>query len=275
MNKKKPDISVIVSTYNRPDALRLVLFALNEQDTGDFEVIVADDGSSEETKEVIDAVKLRVHYNLSRVWQEHNDFRAAMIRNKGVAKSQGKYLIFLDGDTIPSPSFIRRHKQLAEDRYFVSGNRVLLSKKFTEQISGGCISIQRWSIWRWLYAFCCRKINRFLPLIFLGDLPWRYGLGTKWEGVKTCNLGVWRKDFFAVNGFDERYFGWGYEDSDLVIRLIRHGVLRKDGRCAILVFHLWHLKNSRNRERDNYKLLEETIVSSHVRVEGGIEQILI
>ena len=147
-------------------------------------------------------------------------------------------MIFLDGDSIPKTSFVKQHQKLAEKNYFVAGNRILLSSDFTNNVLQKQLPLQQWNTWCWFKGFCS-GINRFLPILSLEDGYWRYLRRTRWRGVKTCNLGMWKKDFFAVNGFDESYRGWGYEDSDLAIRLIRNQVLRKDGHFATSVFHLW------------------------------------
>ncbi|EKE00561.1 MAG: hypothetical protein ACD_21C00328G0009 [uncultured bacterium] len=265
-------ISVIVSTYNRPDALRLVLLALVQQDAADFEVIVADDGSADETKQVVDSLRSKVSCGIKHVWHEHADFRAATIRNKSAALAKGDYLVFLDGDSVPRASFVRRHQELAEHNYFVVGNRILLSSVFTASVLRQQLPLHQWSNWHWLKIFCHGQINRFLPILPAGNFYPRYLRRTKWQGAKTCNLGIWKKDFFAVNGFDESYSGWGYEDSDLAIRLIRSHVLRKDGHFAAPVFHLWHPENSRNREQVNYQKLKEIESSARVKAVHGIDQ---
>jgi hypothetical protein len=195
-----------------------------------------------------------------------------MIRNKSVAVAKGDYLIFLDGDSIPRTSFVRKHQELAKDNYFVAGNRVLLSSDFTNKVLLQQLPLHRWGTWCWFKKFCYRDINRFLPILSLGDFYLRYLCRNKWCGVKTCNLGMWKKDFFAVNGFDELYSGWGYEDSDLVIRLIRNHVLRKDGRFAIPIFHLWHPANSRSRELINYQKLKEIESSTRINAMLGVDQ---
>lgn len=269
---KTPIISIIVSTYNWPEALRLVLLALADQDENFFEVIVADDGSTDDTKQLIETLQTKVNYDLRHVWQEHNDFRVAMIRNKSAAVAKGDYLVFLDGDSIPRTTFVSRHQKLAEANYFVVGNRVLLSDTFTKKVLLEQLPVQCYSSWRWFKNFCCGWVNRFLPVLNLGNLYLRYLHCTKWQGAKTCNLGMWKKDFLAVNGFDESYYGWGYEDSDLVIRLMRNKVLRKDGHFAVPVFHLSHPVNSRNREKENYQQLEEIKNSKRVKAIYGVEQ---
>ena len=275
MIDKKPIVSVVVTTYNRPDALSLILLALNEQDTNDFEVIVADDGSSSETKDAVELLKPKVSYKIRHVRQSHDGFRAAMIRNKSVSVADGEYLIFLDGDSVPQTSFISRHRKLAENNYFVSGTRAFLSSDFTDEILSNSLLVYRFGVCRWFYLFVQKKVNKFLPFLFFGEGFWRYLFKTKWQGVKTCNLGMWKKDFFLVNGFDESYYGWGYEDSDLIVRLIRSGVLRKEGRFALPVVHLCHVVNSRDRSEINYGKLKEVIDSCRIRAKLGIDKYIL
>lgn len=261
--------SIIVSTYNRPDALHLVLLALQEQNRNDFEVIIADDGSTTDTRLMLEAVRSQLDYPLHHIWQADDGFRAAAARNKAVVVSQGKYLIFLDGDCVPLNSFVENHLHLAEPQSFVVGNRVLLKESFTQCVLVTKEAIYNWHSLDWLLARCCGRCNRFFPFIRLPFLrKWRQ----KWEGVKTCNLGVFKDDFLAVNGFDERYCGWGYEDSDLVIRLLKSGIKRKDGHGAIPVIHLWHPENDQTRERINYQQLREIQQSSRIRAVCGIDQ---
>src|ERR1700730_11552217 len=130
-----PHISVIVTTYNWPAALERVLIALSHQsDQVAFEVIVADDGSTKETADLIGHLQKSLPYDLQHCWQPDIGFRAAKIRNQAAALARGQYLIFIDGDCIPPSSFIARHQQLAQRGCFVVGNRILLSPGYTEQI---------------------------------------------------------------------------------------------------------------------------------------------
>lgn len=263
--------SIIVSTYNRPNALRLVLLALEAQNCRDFEVIIADDGSTTETRLMIEDLRPQLTYPLYHIWQADDGFRAAAARNKAVIVAQGKYLIFLDGDCVPLNFFVKRHLDLAESQCFVAGNRVLLTEGFTKKILATNEPVYNWNGLDWLLACCYGRCNRFLPFIKL-PLPrkWRQ----KWEGVKTCNLAMFKQDFLAVNGFDEGYCGWGYEDSDLVIRLLKSGIKRKDGHRKIPVVHLWHAENDRTREKVNYQQLQEIERSSRIKALMGIDQYL-
>lgn len=249
-------ISVIVTTYNRPDALTLVLQGLSLQSNKKFEVLVADDGSTSETKALIE--NKAWNFPIKHIWHEDVGFRAALIRNLAAKEAKGDYLIFIDGDCVPRSDFIERHNQLAEREWFVAGSRLLLSQAFTEEAVAGERKILQWNFWQWLIARIMGQCNRILPLIPVPFLP-RKRKSQEWRGAKTCNLAVWHADFNRVNGFNDQYVGWGYEDSDLVVRLIKTGVRRKQGQYAVTVLHLWHKENDRQHEADNWSKLIKTI----------------
>lgn len=116
------------------------------------------------------------------------------------------------------------------------------------------------------------EVNRLVPLLTVPDWPFRKGMPNRWEGVKTCNLSVWRHDLVRVNGLDESYEGWGLEDSDLVIRLLRAGVKHKSARFAAPVFHLWHPEQDRSAMPENRARLEALIRSDRVWAEKGLDR---
>lgn len=266
-------ISVIVTTFNRPKALTLVLLALNNQTDKHFEVIVADDGSGEETQVLIDSMKTKVSYPLMHVWQKDKGFRAALARNKAVLISSGEYLIFLDGDCVPLPNWVSRHRVLAEDGWMVAGNRILLSSKLTQTVESRIDHIFTWGISKWIYYSFMGLINRWVPLIFV-PLGFARKMGSKkWKKVRTCNFGVWRRDFFAVNGFDSSFEGWGFEDSDLAVRLINSGVRRKLGVYSTAVLHLWHREYDRSQTGRNNEILLERIRSKKIESTTGLKQL--
>lgn len=269
-------ISLIVTTYNRPDALLRVLQALVMQDTASaFEVIIADDGSGSETTQLIKSLQPTLPYPLRHCWQADNGFRAAKCRNRAVASAHGEYLIFLDGDCIPFPDFIERHIQLAEYGWFIAGNRVLLSQQQTEDCLQQKHLPTEWTRLQWLKVRYMRGINRLTPLLRLPLLnPLRKLTAQRWQGAKTCNLAVWRSDFIAINGFDESYEGWGHEDADLVTRLIHAGVFRKSGHFAVPVLHLWHPAQDRSQAHDNFVRLQQRQQDLHFRAEQGVLQYL-
>ena len=233
-------ISVIVTTYNRPNALEAVLRGLLRQTDKDFEVIVADDGSSSDTAAMLKSWQGRMPQRLTHVWQEHRGFRAAKIRNRALLASSGAYCIFLDGDCIPRNDFVEAHRQLAETGWFVVGNRVLMSQQLTDQVLSESLEPELWTFVEACRARLNGDINRIAPLLQARLGPVRKIRPQYWWGARSCNLAVWRADIDRVDGFDASYVGWGLEDSDLLIRLLRTGVNRKDGRFSTGVFHLWH-----------------------------------
>lgn len=268
-------ISVIVTTYNWPEALAACLQSLADQEDRHFEVIVADDGSGETTGRLIAGFIAAAGMEIRHIFHEDRGFRAGTIRNKAAAASRGSYLLFLDGDCAVFPNFIGRHRRLAETGYFVPGNRLLLSESFTAWALQQKIALHRQSAGFFLKHWLKRNINRLLPLLHLPFDHWRYRYPQDWQKAMTCNLGVWKQDFVAVNGFDELFEGWGYEDSDLVIRLIHHGIKRKEGRFAAPVLHLWHRQNDRSQHDSNYRRLLGRLDDRHcIRAERGVDQYL-
>lgn len=265
-------VSVILTTYNRPDALTAVLAGLAAQTDRYFEVVIADDGSGDPTLHAIGVARAAFPVPLSHVWQEDAGFRAAAARNRAVAQAQGDYLVFLDGDCIPRPDFIARHRKLAEAGWFVAGNRILLSAELTARILASAAPAHRRSMLGWLGMRAKRGINRWLPLLHLPGQAWRKTAPERWRGARTCNMAVWRRDFVAVNGFDEAYAGWGHEDADLAIRLIRAGIRRKDGRYATAVFHLWHRESDRSALPENERRLVAILAATHTRAQLGLDQ---
>ena len=270
MSGLTPRLSVIITTYNRPDALAAVLRALDLQAHRDFEVLIADDGSAAPTRTLLLGLQERLRFPLRHIWQEDQGFRAGRARNLAVATSDGDYLVFLDGDCIPFPDFLGNHLRLAETGWFVSGNRIMFSQQFTHRVLAENLRVELWTGRQWLQARATGDIPRVLPLIRFPNRGFKRFSQRRWYGAKSCNLAVWRSDFFKVDGFDESYAGWGHEDADLVARLIGSGVLRKSGRFAVPVLHLWHPHSDRSREPLNLARLQETLKGHRTRALQGV-----
>lgn len=266
--------AVIVTTYNRPDALAAVLDGYAAQHTREFELIIADNGSTDDTREVIENYARRAPFALRHVWQEDLGFRAAAVRNRALAATNADYIVFSDGDCVPPAGFVSRHRRLAQSGYFLSGNRVLLSPAFTARVLHERLPVHAWSAARWLAAWVKRDINRWLPVVALPDGAFCQRAPGQWERIKTCNLSAWRADLMRVNGLDESYSGWGLEDSDLVIRLLHAGIRHNRARFAAPVFHLWHGENDRSRLAENQRRLKEILTSTRIEALVGVSQYL-
>lgn len=270
----QPKASVIIPTYNWPEALILALRSLEAQTVTNFEIIIADDGSTDETRQAIELFKQKAKLTIKHLWQADEGFQAAKARNKAAALATGELLIFIDGDCLVPPNFIAKQLQLAEPGWFLAGNRVLLSQAFTEEVIFRKLPVFNYGLKQWWQLARSTKVNRWFTLLSLPLGPLRKVGSTQWKKCRTCNLAVWREDFIEVNGFDENYMGWGYEDSDLVVRLLRHGIRRKSSKHAATVLHLWHREFDRSREPENLKKLQTILQTHHQKAKLGLDRYL-
>ncbi len=266
-------ISVILTTYRREDALEAVLRGLARQTDRNFEILVADDGSGPETRALIERTMPGLGIPLQHVWQEDRGFRAGEARNRAILASRGAYCVFLDGDCIPRPDFIAVHRRLAEPGWFVTGNRILMSRELTERVLADRHEVELSGLPDWIALRRQRKINRLAPLLSLALGPLRKLRTRAWQGARSCNLAIWRSDLERVDGFDAAYSGWGLEDSDLLIRLLRAGVRRKDGNFATGVLHLWHSESDRSHLPENQRRLDAIVRGDRVRAAEGLSSL--
>jgi glycosyltransferase involved in cell wall biosynthesis len=267
-------ISVVVSTYNRADALDAVLRSLSRQSDRNFEIVVADDGSGAATERVVRDWIARAPVPVKHVWHEDRGFRLAEIRNLGIAASAGRYLVFMDGDCITRPSFVAAHRRLAEPGWFVTGNRILMSQRLTAQslAEGDAVrpEPELFGAATYLSRRARGDLNRLAPLFALPLGSLRKRRATQWRGANGSNMAFWRGDLEVVDGFDAAFTGWGREDSDIFVRLIRAGMRRKDGRFATGVLHLWHREADRSGLDSNERRLAEIIGGDGVKARRGL-----
>ena len=244
-------VSLIITTYNWPESLILVLKSVENQTIAPDVVVIADDGSTVETKEIIVKFQKDSDLNIIHSWQEDNGFRAAKSRNKAIAKSYGDYIILIDGDIILHPKFIQDHVKSAKVGYFIQGFRVLFTQDITEQI----IISKRISFSFFSKGMKGRKNSihsNFLSKIFSTKKNYL-------RGIKTCNIAFFRQDFINVNGFNNEFEGWGREDSEFVVRLFNTGINRKSLRFIAIQYHLWHKDIDRKHLDYNNQLLQNSI----------------
>ena len=268
----KPLISVVLTTYNRSDALAVVLAALQRQTDKDFEVVIADDGSQPAHRARIREAANRCSFALAYVWHPDVGFTVARARNLGVAQSRGSYLILLDGDCVPDVDFIAQHRRLMQTGFLVNGSRCLLSPDFTQRVLGGSIDIVGRSWQYWLQQWRTGYASKIAPRLRVPDVGMRIESDFRWHGIRSCNMGLWRSDFEVVNGFDSSFQGWGHEDADLVLRMFHAGIRRKNGFFATEVFHLWHEEASRNRASANEVTVQQRMHSGIVRAPLGLQE---
>ena len=227
-------VSVVVATYNWPEALELSIKSLLVQSRLPDEIIVGDDGSGAETREVIERLRKISPVRIFHVWHEDKGFRLARIRNRAVLASSGEYIIQIDGDIIAHPRFIEDHMRYAKRGCYLRGGRVMLGKTLTERL---CRTREMKTLKPWSRGIEKKRWNA-LRLPWLGNyLADRYRLSQYALG---CNMSYFRCDFFAVNGYDEFFEGWGGEDSDYFRRLKLYGIKNRRLKFVGLTYHLWH-----------------------------------
>lgn len=252
--KAPPRVGYVVLTYNRSDALLAVLRGLAPQCAADAVVVIADDGSRpEHVRAVQEGLRAlpRFACRVLHLWHPDQGFTIAQARNLAVQQADVDYLVFLDGDCIPSPHFTEQHLALARPGHFVTGSRVLLSAALTQEVLAGRRDLQQQSWLDWLRLRLRGDINKLTHLCAWPSAPNRVQSDFRWKGIRGCNMAMWRSDFVAVNGFDESFHGWGHEDADIVLRLHQSGLRRTKGHLGSEVLHLWHPENSRADEQAN------------------------
>lgn len=258
------NVSVIVTTYNRPRALVKVLDGLVHQTRAVNEVIVADDGSDQETAVAIENVRATVAYPLLHVWHEDEGFRAARIRNAAIKQSTGDYIVLLDGDCIPNRHFVSDHLRLAKRGCFFQGKRVLVAQKDSVQFDWPDANAPRTLVKMMLWG----GLGNAHHLLRFAWLPKMASPGL--SGTRSCNMGLFKSDLVAVNGFNEAFVGWGREDSELVARLYSYGLKRNVHAFMAICFHLWHPENSRQRLAHNDEMLERAISANDYFTPQGL-----
>ena len=242
--------SLVLTTYDRPDALELVLASVIRQSMLPDEVLVADDGSGEETAAAVRAFTPRFAERgipLRHVWHPDEGFRAAAIRNRALAMARGAYVLLIDGDCILHPDFVRSHMAFARPGRFVQGTRVLLGESRARRALA--TGETRFS------AFEPGIGNRVNALSIGWLSPLVPTPRDPLTGVRSCNMGFWLADAQRVNGFDERFVGWGREDSEFVVRLMNAGLTRRKLKFGGIMYHLWHPERPRDALEANDELL--------------------
>jgi glycosyltransferase involved in cell wall biosynthesis len=259
-----PTISLVINTYNNPMALDAVLRRIESGKDLPEQVLIADDGSGEETRQLVEQWKAKSSLGIEHCRHEDAGFRRSRILNLSLTRATGEYIVFLDGDCLPMPCFIKDHRALAEKGFFVQGRRAFIVQDAVKGV------LERGD--RLFPLFLKGKITgvakavRYLFPVIKRNQDLRGALG--------CNLAIWRDDLVAVNGYDQRYEGWGIEDSDLCVRLYNLGLQRKFVYGRAIMFHLDHPQWSKDHLPERMVRLQEAVDSKRVRCENGLDQSL-
>ncbi len=261
-------VSLIISTYNRPDALQVVLESLTLQTHMPDEALIVDDGSKDETRILVERFIENAPTEVRHVWQEDNGFRISRIRNLGIANSKSDYLIFIDGDIIMHPEFVAGHMASKKTNQFIQGSRVLLSDSLTQS----AIENRRKSFSLFEEGMTNRLnaiSNRALSSVFSSKV-------THLKSIRGCNFSAWRQDLIDVNGYNEDFEGWGKEDSELVARLLNRGLTRLNLKFGAVGYHLHHAESNKKAYSDvlarNEAMYAKSRDEGAVYCENGLAQ---
>lgn len=262
-------ISLILSTYNWKEALERVLISALKQTRPFNEILIADDGSREDTKSLINKI-IDQHPNqkILHIWHEDKGFRLSKIRNRAIAASSSDYIASIDGDMILHPKFSLDHLKAAKRNHFVQGGRVILGPELTASILSSNDNPQ---IGLLTSDIGNRKNALHVPM--LTSLLLRKN-ENHLKNIRGCNQAFWRDDLIKVNGFDEQYEGWGREDTDICIRLLNSGVNRQNLKFAGIAYHLFHNEADRSSLDQNDATLERSIREKIIKCETGLDQYL-
>ncbi len=263
--------TVIIATYNQPRELELALVALSRQSLHPLEVIVGDDGSGAETRDLIERYAGSLPFPLRHAWQKDDGYRKARVINEAVRMAEGDQIIFLDGDSFPHPEWVKDHMKSANDRHILCGRRVKLGPKLSPEVTTDDIRSGRFD-------------SAFSPLMMRSKLSGdtqRLGLAVRMprpiarvmhprpRKLMGVNFSLPKSAFAAINGYNEEWEVYGHEDRDLELRLIRAGYPRKALLNRAVVFHLHHPE--RERSEETMRLIRAAEESTDIRCARGYD----
>lgn len=258
--------TLIIATYNWPEALHCCLISVAGQKVLPSEIIIADDGSDDRTRDLIDHWRLQLPVPLIHVWQEDFGFRKSLIMNKAVTQSSGKYIIQIDGDVILHPAFVKDHISVAEPSTFIRGTRARLNSSKTSSV----LHSQNTDL-HFYTRGVYNRINGIRPILF-----WNFGKRKEMNSrnVRGSNLSYWKSDFLRVNGYNNDLNGWGHEDEELAARFINNRIIKKIVKLRAIQFHLHHQELPKPNEPLHRQIVEQTILANHKHCLNGYENLV-
>ncbi|EAI8629095.1 glycosyltransferase [Campylobacter lari] len=263
LKKQKPKTcALIITTYNQKERLALVLDSVKNLEPLPDEVLIADDGSREDTAKLIQAYQKDFPCKLEHIWQEDKGFRLSEIRNKAIKASDSEYIIVVDGDMVLEKNFIADHLKFAQKKVFLQGSRVILNENESKELLSkndfklvfnkkGFKNQRNIFLAKYMYKFS-KLTRRFFKKSQLV------------KGIRGCNMSFYKSDFEAIEGFNEKFIGWGREDSEFVARFLFNDGVFKRLKFNALAYHIYHEENSKNMLEINHQIYLETIKNKKV-----------
>ncbi len=251
MVKKNFSVGVLIATYNWPQALEIIFLSILQQTHMPDEILIADDGSGMDTERLINKYRSILNIPIKHAWHEDLGFRKGIILNKAVKLSSSDYIIEIDGDIVLHRKFIEDHIDQAAKGHFVQGARAMIGEATTQQI----LATKTYSLGFFTKGMKSRFNALRLPALSFIVKANPYSS----DNTKACNLAFWRKDYIAINGYNNLFFGWGSEDCEFAARLINAGVRKKRLKLAAVCFHLHHEYHSKAQIKVNEQRYSDTL----------------
>lgn len=264
--KKLPTCSLVTPTYNWPEALELLLLSIQNQTHLPNEVLIADDGSKAETKQLIEKFQKTFPVPLIHIWHEDNGNQKPKIMNKAIAAAKYDYIIEIDGDIIMHKNFVEDHLNFAEKGIYLFGSRVNIQKNILESVFKNKTTHFNY------FSKGIKKRGRTIRIPFLMNFAKHH---EKRSGkLRGCNMSFWRADFIKINGFNENLVGWGIDDSEMIQRLHNIGIKGKRLKHAGIAYHIYHKEQSKSHIEINNLIEKETTEKKLTTIDKGINQYL-
>ncbi|MGY8771678.1 MAG: glycosyltransferase [Pirellulales bacterium] len=258
-------ISIIITTHNCPDFLTKVLDGYLHQIRKPDQIVIADEGSGEDTRQLIEDYAQQAPFPIIHAWIPHKDKpRLSLNRNTATKYTTGEYIVYTDGDCIPGPYFVYDHQQLSQPGWFVQGKRNFVTYKAIEKFTGQENYLERLKLWM------TGGLTKF-RLTFRVPGLWREQLDL--PGIRSCNLGVFRKDIEEINGWNEDFIGFWRQDSEFALRLMRLGVRRKNATWSAFSYHLEHDKPKIQEDIDRNDQLLKHAETAPIFTPNGLAKV--
>jgi len=261
-----PSCTLVTPTYNWPEALELLLLSLLRQTVMPSEVIIADDGSREETKKLITDFQKKFPIPLIHIWHEDLKNRKPTIMNKAIAKAKYDYIIEIDGDIIMNPHFVEDHLTFAEKGHYLYGSRVNIKEKILPELFSKKILDFN------LFSKGIKKRGRTIRFPFLMNFV--KSVDQRSRKLRGCNMSFWKEDFIKINGFNENLVGWGIDDSEMIQRMHNLGIKGKRLKFSGIAYHIYHKEQSKSHLEINNEIERQTTENKLTFIDKGINQYL-
>ena len=273
--KKPRSCSLIITTYNQKERLALVLDSVRDLAVLPTEVLIADDGSTQDTRMLIESFAHDFPCPLRHIWHKDSGFRLSTIRNKAIKEAQGDYIIIIDGDMILEPHFVADHLAYAKPKVFLQGSRVLVDSHTSESLlqersEGRHNAYKRIFTLGGLKAKRCRILSRLVYATSRVDSK-VFAQRELIKGIRGCNMSFFKSDCEAINGFNEGFVGWGREDSEFVARFLFAGGALRRLKFSAIAYHIYHPENTRDMLESNHRIYLDTLKTQSKWCQKGLQ----